>query len=146
MSRDLEVERELEVLRGTIRRKDSALAAAAEEMADIRARHIEQWKTIVLAHGAGKCIPASRCQSIETVHCGLRPDALERRETVGGTHVERSINDFVRACEVLLAVEVEKACPDTALVAVLCDAVRMTREFTKGRGLPADQIARPWFE
>lgn len=47
---------------------------------------------------------------------------------VGGRRMERSIADFARACEVLLADEQECACPNNALVAVLCDAVRLTRE------------------
>lgn len=42
--------------------------------------------------------------------------------------LDRSYADFERACLVLLADEQRKPNPDNALIAVLCDAVRLTRE------------------
>lgn len=49
-------------------------------------------------------------------------------QLVGGSVMQRSVGDLVRACEVRLAEEVESAAPDNALVALLCDVVRYTRE------------------
>ena len=51
-----------------------------------------------------------------------------KRASVGGDYMDRTINEHVRACEVLLAEEQEKARPDTALIATLCDSVRLARE------------------
>jgi hypothetical protein len=48
---------------------------------------------------------------------------------VVGGRMERSIADFIRACGVHLTDEQEKIAPDTALIAVLCDGVRMAREY-----------------
>lgn len=53
------------------------------------------------------------------------------RQIVGGERMERSIADFVRACECLIVDEQEEASPDNALISVLCDAVRLTREMER---------------
>ena len=42
--------------------------------------------------------------------------------------MDRSLNDFVRACEVHIEAEQRMASPDTWLIALLCDAVRLSRE------------------
>jgi hypothetical protein len=47
---------------------------------------------------------------------------------VAGTYMDRSLADFTRACAVHLEEEQRKPNPDTALIAVLCDAVRCARE------------------
>ncbi len=47
---------------------------------------------------------------------------------VAGNRMERSVVDFVRACEAHIEVEQERADPDTALIDLLCDAVRFTRD------------------
>lgn len=47
---------------------------------------------------------------------------------VAGERMERPIYAFVLACDHLLADEQAKPNPDNALIAVLCDAVRLTRE------------------
>lgn len=46
---------------------------------------------------------------------------------------ERSIADFERACLVLLGNEQGKIRPDNHLISVLCDAVRLGREFVDSR-------------
>jgi hypothetical protein len=46
--------------------------------------------------------------------------------------MERTIADFERACLVHLADEQRRPNPDNALIAVLCDAVRLSREQGKG--------------
>jgi len=43
--------------------------------------------------------------------------------------LDRSIEDLERACLVLIGDEQEKINPDNALIAVLCDSVRMGREY-----------------
>ena len=50
-------------------------------------------------------------------------------QVVVGEYMERSIDDFVRACETHILEEQAKILPDNALIATLCDAVRLTREF-----------------
>jgi hypothetical protein len=47
---------------------------------------------------------------------------------VAGRSLTRSLYDFQRACLVTLAEEQAKPLPDNALVALLCDAVRLSRE------------------
>lgn len=49
---------------------------------------------------------------------------------VVGIYIDRSLNDFIRACEITIQAEQEKVIPDTELIALLCDAVRLTREMT----------------
>lgn len=47
---------------------------------------------------------------------------------VGGRRLLRSLADFERACKVHIAEEQDKLNPDNALIALLCDAVRLARE------------------
>lgn len=49
---------------------------------------------------------------------------------IDGTYMDRSLNDFAHACEVYIEVEQAKLAPDNALIALLADAVRLTREMT----------------
>ena len=53
-----------------------------------------------------------------------------QRTLVAGSHLTRSLADFERSCESRLAEEQEKLAPDNHLIAVLCDAVRLSREHT----------------
>jgi hypothetical protein len=55
------------------------------------------------------------------------------RATVVGDMLSGTIDDFIRSCEVHLAEEQAKASPDTALVGLLGDAVRMARELGRPR-------------
>ena len=50
------------------------------------------------------------------------------RVVIEGTFMERSLNDFARACLALIEEEQAQLAPNNALIAVLCDAVRLTRE------------------
>jgi hypothetical protein len=54
----------------------------------------------------------------------------EEMSLVAGTYMDRSIADFQRACETHIAEEQRKPNPDTALIALLCDAVRCSRELS----------------
>jgi hypothetical protein len=47
---------------------------------------------------------------------------------VGGQWMERSLVEFERACKLLLEAEQAKLAPDSALIGLLCDAVRLCRE------------------
>jgi hypothetical protein len=52
-----------------------------------------------------------------------------KQPAVGGRRIERTIADLERAALVCLAEEQEKPNPDNALIAVLCDTVRLGREY-----------------
>ena len=54
--------------------------------------------------------------------------ALETDSLVAGTWMNRSLGAFMHACEVALGAEQAKLAPDTHLIALLCDAVRLARE------------------
>ena len=47
---------------------------------------------------------------------------------IPGVYMDCSLADFVRACESFLYAEGEKFAPDTHLIALLCNAIRLTRE------------------
>lgn len=61
--------------------------------------------------------------------------------------MEKTIDAHVRACEVHLADEQAKPLPDSALIAVLCDSIRMAREYVESQpavprdALPAEPLA-----
>jgi hypothetical protein len=61
-----------------------------------------------------------------------RAKALARfdkpRAAVGGEYTEGTIAELAQRCEVLIAEEQEKPLPDNALISVLCNTVRLTRE------------------
>lgn len=52
----------------------------------------------------------------------------ERPTVVAGGYMDRSIADFQRACETWILREQESEFSDNALIALLCDAVRCSRE------------------
>ena len=56
----------------------------------------------------------------------VKPDGLEH--LVAGVYMDRSLRDFVRACGVYLEEEQAKLAPDTHVITLVCDAVRLTRE------------------
>jgi len=60
----------------------------------------------------------------------LRGRMEESCVSVAGVYMDRSIADFRRACSVLIAEEQMKPLPNNALVAVLCDSIRLSRELT----------------
>ena len=55
-------------------------------------------------------------------------EQAERPSIVAGDRMERNLGDFLCACEVSIIEEQEKLAPDNALIALLCDAVRLARE------------------
>lgn len=50
---------------------------------------------------------------------------------VAGSYMERTIGDHVRGCEVAIESELERANPDNTVIALLCDSVRMAREYCR---------------
>jgi hypothetical protein len=57
--------------------------------------------------------------------------STERLVAVAGDSVTRPLYELDRACDVLLDEEQRKLSPDNALIAVLCDTVRLIRESEK---------------
>jgi indole-3-glycerol phosphate synthase len=57
-------------------------------------------------------------------------DADNELPEVGGRSIDCSNAMFERRCRLALKAEQEKISPDNALIAVLCDAVRIAREYT----------------
>lgn len=87
--------------------------------------------------GLGECYFSLRhlgrglCQCPAFVTESHPSDRLrERMSLVAGVYMDRSIADFQRSCEAHIEEEQRKPNPDTALIALLCDAVRCSRELT----------------
>lgn len=47
---------------------------------------------------------------------------------VGGRMIDGTLNDLERRARLCIGLELEKIAPDNALIAVLCDTVRLVRE------------------
>jgi hypothetical protein len=57
---------------------------------------------------------------------------------IDGTYMDRSLSNFIQACELCIAREHEKLSPDMDLIALLCDAVRLACEMAeKDRAMSA---------
>lgn len=95
--------------------------------------------------GTGHCYC---CQAIEKIDSALLVSAGEQNppstERAGGSveewqpmkieisgRMEKTIADHVRACEVLIGEQLSDPVCNSHLVGVLCDSVRMAREFCK---------------
>lgn len=50
---------------------------------------------------------------------------------VAGDIMNRSIEDFVNACEVAIEEERREVSPRDHIIALLCDAVRLSREYVE---------------
>ena len=55
---------------------------------------------------------------------------MSTRYVVEGRRMDRSIAAFEHACEIYIEEENAKLDPENALIALLCDAVRVSRELT----------------
>ncbi len=71
------------------------------------------------------CHAEMRCKVVRSAFSGAEPPTPQ--VSVAG-RLDRSIADFIRACNVHLVAHQESIAPDNALIAVLCDAVRLARE------------------
>jgi len=58
-------------------------------------------------------------------------DALRNLPAVGGSYVEGTLYDLAHRAQVHLGLEQAKPLPDNALIAVLCDTVRLVREWER---------------
>jgi hypothetical protein len=56
---------------------------------------------------------------------------LRNLPAVGGSYVEGTLAGLAHRAQIHLGIEQEKALPDNALIAVLCDTVRMVREWER---------------
>ena len=65
-------------------------------------------------------------EAITQIEAVLKGETPEPQ--VAGVYMDRSIADFKRAVNVLIAEEQEKLAQNNALIAVLCDSIRLTRE------------------
>lgn len=60
---------------------------------------------------------------------------------VAGNQMERTLAEFERACEVHIQEEQRRPNPDNALIALLCDAVRLKREACEQRLITSDALS-----
>jgi hypothetical protein len=60
-----------------------------------------------------------------------RAPASATKATVGGEWMEQTIQTHMHRAEHFIAIEQAKITPDNALIAVLCDSVRLCREYVK---------------
>ncbi len=69
-------------------------------------------------------------QPLSQLDAALAALDAKKPSLVGGDYMETSIAVFAHRCEVLIEEEQRKPLPNNALIAVLCDGVRLTREYT----------------
>ena len=55
---------------------------------------------------------------------------------IGGERMEGSIAEFEHRCKVYIGEEQSKIAPDNGLISLLCDAVRLAREFVGAVATP----------
>lgn len=112
-----------------------------------RPRYIETWEVngddadvggwfIICCAKAGApgCGASSGWGSTEaevTEAWNRRATVPEGKATVGGEWMEQTIQTHMHRAEHYIAIEQAKILPDNALVAVLCDSVRLCREYVK---------------
>ncbi len=65
------------------------------------------------------------------------PSSSPPEAMVAGERMERSLADFERACAVHIMEEQQQPCCDIALIGLLCDAVRLSREYAASATLRA---------
>jgi len=76
------------------------------------------------------CATALADFAYELVQQAVKDLEDKRGVQIGGDTLSVSLNEFNRRAEILLADEQEKPLPDNALIAFLCDAVRLSREYS----------------
>jgi len=103
------------------------------------------WEEIAEAMGA------TRARAL--AEGGKDAEMPEGLPAVGGRHMEQTIQEHERRCLVFLAEEQRKPSPDNALVALLCDSVRMGREYCDAVGAAAehermslDEFVEEWLD
>lgn len=85
-------------------------------------------------HAACDCAVAAEIAEASACAAHAQEQSMTRADTplvqVAGTYMDRSIADFQRACETHIDEEQRKTNPDTAIIALLCDAIRCSRELS----------------
>ena len=66
----------------------------------------------------------------------------ESMPEIAGESMDCSISQFVRSCRVHIRAEMDKLNPNNALIATLCNAVRLTREAERMAKAPIISPAR----
>lgn len=119
-------------------RADKAESALAE-----RERECETWKKrcdLLKEHyeekmhnGERVTTIEARAESAEKALAAAREEneRLRNLPAVGGSYVEGTLNGLAYRAQVHLGMEQEKPLPDNALIAVLCDVVRLIREWDR---------------
>lgn len=62
-------------------------------------------------------------------------DSTDGLPAVGGDLLEVTVGDHVQRCRVLIGEEQQKPNADSALIGVLCDSIRLAREFCRCQSL-----------
>lgn len=71
-----------------------------------------------------------------------KPNANSRPEaSVGGSVLDCSVGEFQHRCQRWIAEEQCKINPDNALIALICDAVRLSREYMSDRKKPIETLS-----
>jgi len=73
-------------------------------------------------------LPAAMAKLYKALGPREEDPTIHEERIVGGAFMERTLAEFVQACEVHIEEEQAKASPDSALIGLLCDAVRLARE------------------
>lgn len=94
----------------------------------------------ILKTNGGTSIPGGGTNS--------RKNSLLRQEVVmavevAGRRLTTSHVDFERSCAVLIETEQSKPLPDNALIGVLCDAIRLSRERCDAMAKPIESNGEP---
>lgn len=85
----------------------------------------------------------------EEIQRQLYPERFDGLPRVVGRTLTTSHDDFTRACRLLIQAEQAKVSPNNALLSVLCDAVRLSREHCDAMsqdGSCQHELNRKWVE
>jgi hypothetical protein len=110
-----------------------------DELPESEQDALGRYAIALLNNGSELLKQARLAQTLTSILCtGEGQDVVERakalarfdkpRAAVGGEYTEGTIAELAQRCEVLIAEEQEKPLPDNALISVLCNTVRLTRE------------------
>lgn len=111
---------------------ESQVAALTDEIMELR----EALKALAERHnwtpGMGQCVcqPHFDARRLSSSSLPARSGARETELPAVAGRFDRTLADFERSCLVHLDEEQRRANPDNALIAVLCDAVKLAREST----------------
>lgn len=114
------------------------MSIAADEEAERTCRTCDWWKW-TRGHGVGHCRleprrihkkGEPRCEHFEAGMAVTVWGERDEMPLVAGRMLSDSLENFERRARVYIGREQRKPLPDNGLIAVLCDAVRLSREHT----------------